>query len=52
MMENIMSIDEGERAWMEREFDENEVWEVVRKLKGDKTPGPDGFSMAFFQKCW
>jgi hypothetical protein len=25
---------------------------VVRKLKGDKAPGPDGFSMAFFQKCW
>jgi hypothetical protein len=25
MMENIMSIDKGERAWMEREFEENEV---------------------------
>jgi hypothetical protein len=25
---------------------------VVRKLKGDKALGPDGFSMAFFQKCW
>jgi hypothetical protein len=24
----------------------------VRKLKGDTTLGPDGFSMAFFQKCW
>jgi hypothetical protein len=34
------------------EFEENKVWEVVRKLKGDKAPGPDGFSMAFFQKCW
>jgi hypothetical protein len=48
MMENIMSIDGGERAWMEREFEENEVWEVVRKLKGDKALGPDGFSKAFF----
>jgi hypothetical protein len=51
MMENIMSIDEGEKAWMEREFEENEVWEVVRKLKGDKEPRPDDFSMAFFQTC-
>jgi hypothetical protein len=51
-MENIMSIDEGERVWMEREFEENEVWKVVRKMKGNKAPGPDGFSMAFFQTCW
>jgi hypothetical protein len=51
-MENISSIDEGEREWLEREFEEEEVWEVVRKMKGDKAPGPDGFSMAIFQKCW
>ena len=25
---------------------------MVRNLKGDKAPGPDGFSMGFFQKCW
>jgi hypothetical protein len=37
---------------MEREFEEDEVWEVVQKLKGDKALGPDGFTMAFFQKCW
>jgi hypothetical protein len=24
----------------------------VFALKGDKAPGPDGFSMAFFQACW
>jgi hypothetical protein len=36
------------RDWLEGEFEENEVWEVVRDLNGDKAPGPDGFSMAFF----
>jgi hypothetical protein len=51
-MESVSSIDEGERAWMKREFAEEEVWEVVRKMKGDKAPGLDGFLMAFFQKCW
>jgi len=25
---------------------------VVWEMNGDKVPGPDGFSMAFFQKCW
>ena len=25
---------------------------VVKDMAGDKSPGPDGFSMAFFQKCW
>jgi len=28
------------------------VWEVVRGLNGDKAPGLDGFTIAFFQKCW
>ena len=25
---------------------------MVKDLQGDKAPGPDGFTMAFFQKCW
>jgi hypothetical protein len=32
---------------MEREFEEDEVWEVVQNFKADKAPGPDGFTMAF-----
>jgi hypothetical protein len=46
------SIDTEERIWLERDFEEQEVLEVVRDLNGDKAPGPDGFTMAFFQKCW
>ena len=47
------SIDEGERLWLEREFEEDVVWEVVKKLtKDDKAPSSDEFTMAFFQKCW
>ncbi|GLT61308.1 hypothetical protein SLA2020_340270 [Shorea laevis] len=26
--------------------------EVVKGMNRDKAPGPDGFSMAFFQDCW
>lgn len=25
---------------------------VVRSLSGDKEPGPDGFTLTFFQSCW
>jgi hypothetical protein len=25
---------------------------VIKGMDGDKAPGPDRFSMAFFQKCW
>jgi hypothetical protein len=28
------------------------VWGVVKGMAGDKAPGPDSFSMAFFQVCW
>uniref|UniRef100_A0A2N9H4Z9 Reverse transcriptase domain-containing protein n=1 Tax=Fagus sylvatica TaxID=28930 RepID=A0A2N9H4Z9_FAGSY len=29
-----------------------EVVQVLQNLQGDKAPGPDGFTIAFFQKCW
>jgi hypothetical protein len=45
-------ITANERAVLERQFDKDEVLQVVKDLQGDKAPGPDGFTMAFFQKCW
>ena len=45
------SIDEEEKMWLERDFEEMEVWEVVKGIDGDKALGPDGFTMAFFQSC-
>jgi hypothetical protein len=37
---------------LEEPFEEREVWEVIKGMDGDKAPGLDGFSMAFFQECW
>jgi hypothetical protein len=42
------SIDEVAASWLEKDFEEREVWEVVKTMNGDKAPGLDGYSMAFF----
>jgi hypothetical protein len=44
----FLSIDEEEKVWLEKEFEEMEVWEVMKGMEGDKAPGPDGFTMVFF----
>jgi hypothetical protein len=49
---SFLSIDENESFWLERTFEEKEVWDVIRDLNGHKAPGPNGFTLAFFQKCW
>ncbi|WMV20534.1 hypothetical protein MTR67_013919 [Solanum verrucosum] len=33
-------------------FEEQEIWFSVQECAGDKAPGPDGFTMAFFKHCW
>ena len=37
--------------WLERPFEEIEIFEVIKEFNGDKSPGLDSFSMAFFQAC-
>jgi hypothetical protein len=46
------SLSEGEAASLEAPFLEKEVKDVIYGMDGNKAPGPDGFSMAFFQACW
>ena len=41
-----------ERVWLERKFEREEILQVVSDLDGDKAPGPDGFTMAFYHLCW
>lgn len=35
-----------------RPFEEEEVWDAVTCMAGDKSLGPDGFTMAFHHACW
>jgi hypothetical protein len=43
----VLSVDEA--TGLEEPFEEREV---IKGLDRDKAPGPDGFSLAFYQDCW
>ena len=45
-------IGDLERVWLERKFEREEILQVISDLEGDKAPGPDGFTMAFYKHCW
>ena len=45
-------ISADDAIWLERPFDVEEVEGVIKHFNGDKVPGPNGFPMVFFQKCW
>ncbi|RVX22528.1 Transposon TX1 uncharacterized 149 kDa protein [Vitis vinifera] len=43
----------GESAvWLDRQFSEEEVRMAVFQLNKEKTPDPDGFTIAVYQECW
>ena len=41
-------IFEEDAIWLDRPFDKDEVYGVIHGFNGDKTPGPDEFSMVCF----
>ena len=49
---NFSKITRDKAGWLEQLFDEGEIFGMLKDFNGNKAPGPDGFSMAFFQICW
>lgn len=45
-------IQEDRVVWLERPIEENEVREAIFSCDINKSPGPNGFSMGFYQRCW
>ncbi|KAF3625895.1 putative mannosyl-oligosaccharide 1,2-alpha-mannosidase MNS3-like [Capsicum annuum] len=43
---------EEDRVALQSNFDETEVLRCLKLCASDKAPGPDGFTMGFFIKCW
>jgi hypothetical protein len=46
------SLEEADSRHLERQFSDEEVVTALQQISGEKAPGPDGFTLAFFQHCW
>ena len=46
---NFNWLEEGEAANLEVPFTKTEVKSALEELNGDKAPGPDGFTVPFWQ---
>lgn len=49
--EDLASLNEEEKDRLESPFEEQEVLAALNTCGPNKAPGPDGFTMAFFQKA-
>ncbi|KAL5726419.1 hypothetical protein ACHQM5_009464 [Ranunculus cassubicifolius] len=49
---DFKKISEEEKEGLEKVILEKEVKEAIDGLGGEKAPGPDGFPILFFKKCW
>ena len=45
-------IGDMDRNLLNSHFEKEEILQVIKDLQRDKSPRSDGFTMAFFQKCW
>jgi hypothetical protein len=45
-------LDSLEAVWLERPFQEEEVFQALLSMEVDKAPGPNGFAISFFRACW
>ncbi|RVX07712.1 LINE-1 reverse transcriptase-like [Vitis vinifera] len=48
----LKSLDLSEAEALEVPFTEEEIFSALMDMNGDKAPGPDGFTVAFWQACW
>ncbi|RVW44617.1 hypothetical protein CK203_110049 [Vitis vinifera] len=49
---HLNQLNPREAEDLEKPFTEEEIHGALMEMRGDKAPGPDGFTMAFWQECW
>jgi hypothetical protein len=53
LLENIPALINNEDiAKINQSITENELLEALQKMQPNKAPGPDGFFVHFYHKCW
>jgi hypothetical protein len=50
--EGLAKLNQAENLNLAPTFSETKLFKIVKEMKTDTAPGPDGFPVAFFQKCW
>nr|CAN68550.1 hypothetical protein VITISV_027787 [Vitis vinifera] len=48
----LQRLSHAEAEGLEQPFTEVEIHSALMGMNGDKAPGPDGFTVAFWQFCW
>ena len=48
----LQRLNHVEAEGLEQPFTEEKIHAALMGMNGDKTPGPNGFTMAFWQSCW
>ena len=49
---HLNRLNSYETEVLELLFTEEEIHSILMEMNGDKAPGPDGFTVAFWQTCW
>ena len=49
---HLQSLNSSEAEGLEVPFTEEEIHSALLDMNGDKAPGPDGFTVVFWQFCW
>ena len=52
MAEDIAQLGDDENEVFTAPFIEKEVFEAISQMKNNKAPGPDGFPIEFYKRCW
>ncbi|KAJ9685070.1 hypothetical protein PVL29_017197 [Vitis rotundifolia] len=49
---HLQCLNHNEAGALELPLTEEEIHSALMEMNGDKAPGPDGFTVAFWQSCW
>ena len=48
----LQRLNQAEAEGLEQPFTEEEIHVALMGMNGEKAPGPDGFTVTFWQSCW